>query len=92
MKAYDNIVGTVRLRDSFKGRALKESVRCLEGRRLHFSVSWFQNPDDSYPGEYALSTPYGEHEAETEAALREAQIAWISSGDVEIEKPTEATP
>jgi len=69
---------TVALRVSHAGRPLKPGVGCLNGKTLNFYAEWECDPDESYPGEWAMVPA----DDTCIRALHDAGIAWIASGDL----------
>ena len=71
---------TIAVRD-LPGRTIKPGALALNGRRFVLEVLWQMDPDERYPGEYAL----GPVSPEDRAVFGGAGMYWIASGDVQID-------
>lgn len=68
----------VKLRETYCGRPLRESVRPLDGKILNLTAGWENS--ENHPGEWAF---VGSETGLTEILVAHG-IAWIASGDLEI--------
>ena len=67
----------VRPRAEYQGRPTKPGMAEKAGMRFVLRTMWLMYKDDSYPGEYALST-----EDSCGDLMEHLGIAWVASGDV----------
>jgi len=66
-----------RPRAEYQGRHAKPGMLEKAGMRFVLHTMWLMDEDDSYPGEYALST------VDSCRGLMDALgVAWVASGDV----------
>jgi hypothetical protein len=73
----DGVLCEFRPRAEYKDRATKPGMAEKAGTRFVLRTMWLMDEDDSYPGEYALST------VDSCGGLMETLgIAWVASGDV----------
>ena len=82
LQPLDRVLATIRLRPmSPAGGPLRPQAHLLEGQQLEMVASWQQEQDERYPGEWALTPTLS-----SVAAFSAADIIWIASGDVIIDK------
>jgi hypothetical protein len=82
LQQFQKITVIVRQRPEVNGSPIKPKAKGLEGLTLNLIVLWRIEDDHGlYPGEWAL----GLGDDESEAALRQADVSWIASGDVEVQ-------
>lgn len=73
----DGLLCEFRPRAEYKGRAIKAGMTEKTGTLFFLRAMWLMHEDDSYPGEYALST------VDSCGGLMDTLgIDWVASGDV----------
>lgn len=66
-------------RAEYKGRKLKPGLAEKAGLRFVLRTMWLMDKDDSYPGEYALSTLDS-----SDGVFKHLGLGWVASGDVTV--------
>jgi hypothetical protein len=81
LKRFEIYDCTIKYRQTYEGRPLKESVKPLDGMRLELMCIWQCDPDENYPNEYAMQP----NDERMQYKFRQHGISWIASGDLDIQ-------
>lgn len=65
-------------RETWRGNPIRPLVIPYIGYTVRVTVAWKMDPDDPYPGEYALVPA----DDESDKIFRAMDITWMASGDV----------
>jgi hypothetical protein len=81
LRPFQRVVATVRSRALGQGGTQSPGMLQLEGKQFELMVAWRMDAADRFPGEFGLTPtkPSGH-------AFMVAEIFWIASGDVQIDR------